>query len=161
MENNKEVLKQISWVDNFIYTKNKKGAFAINAQIIYQELETLKFEKKKCNLALMLNRVIGTVYNQDDKAIEFNSDSNSDKKIFEVSLQDLNTKSKPLHHHENLNLNKKNLDLFKNEIIKKYLSGDYPEIKFCIENDNYSNWKIWEKENYEEIKPINDSLKLN
>lgn len=62
--------------------------------------------------------------------------------------------------------NSKDLNIFlkslKDDLINKYLSGNHPEINFCIENNSYSNWKIWERKNNEEIRPIKDTLnKIN
>lgn len=43
------------------------------------------------------------------------------------------------------------LNEFKKEIIKMYLSKQNPSITPCIENEGYSNWKIWEKDFLNEI----------
>ncbi|WP_156900373.1 hypothetical protein [Flavobacterium filum] len=44
------------------------------------------------------------------------------------------------------------LNEFKKEIIKMYLSKQNPSITPCIENEGYSNWKIWEKDSLNEIQ---------
>ncbi|MBP6585259.1 MAG: hypothetical protein KA215_06300 [Flavobacterium sp.] len=44
------------------------------------------------------------------------------------------------------------LNKFKKEIIKIYLSKQNPDINPCIENEGYSNWKIWENDSLNEIR---------
>ncbi len=40
------------------------------------------------------------------------------------------------------------LNAFKKEIIKMYESGQNPSIIPCLENEGYSNWKIWETDSF-------------
>jgi len=44
------------------------------------------------------------------------------------------------------------LNAFKKEIIKMYVSKQNPSISPCLENEGYSNWKIWDKDSLSEIK---------
>ncbi len=44
------------------------------------------------------------------------------------------------------------LNTFKKEIIKMYVSKQNPSIIPCLENEGYSNWKIWEKDSLNEIQ---------
>ena len=44
------------------------------------------------------------------------------------------------------------LDLFRKEIVAIYLSKQNLDIIPCIENEKYSNWKIWKMDSLKEIK---------
>lgn len=116
-ENNVDDNWEISSVGNFIYKKNAKNDFYINSQIIYKNISTQETKKENRNLDVLFNKVVGNVYNSNDKILLSNCEKNSEKLIFEVSQSNLNKSSKMLRHYEEFNLKEDEIPSFETEFL--------------------------------------------
>lgn len=91
-------VRQITSIDDFFYYQLDTGGYNLKAQVVYRDLKSNEFIKKKYNVNLLYNKVAGFIVDENDKVLEYNSDKNDRFYIVNVPENSLKIRSQKVYN---------------------------------------------------------------
>ena len=117
LSKDKDEIWEISFLDDFVYTKNSKQVFYISARIVLKKIESNFSKTLYFNIDQIFNKVIGSFCDSEGNVVSNKFNLESEKFIFKVNYSDLNKTSEKLIRYKDFNLGVDQIKNFENEIL--------------------------------------------